>query len=75
MNEMPVSREKKMTMVLLCHFLGWFGIHRFYTGKTLSGVLMLLTLGCGGVWVLIDMGLIITGRFTDKEGKRITEWT
>jgi TM2 domain-containing membrane protein YozV len=75
MNETLVSREKKMTMVLLCHFLGWFGIHRFYTGKTLSGVLMLLTLGCGGIWVLIDMGLIITGKFTDKEGKRITEWT
>jgi TM2 domain-containing membrane protein YozV len=75
MNETQVSHEKKITMVLLCHFLGWFGIHRFYTGKTLTGVLMLLTLGCGGVWVLIDMGLIITGKFTDKEGKRITEWT
>lgn len=75
MHETQVSREKKMTMVLLCHFLGWFGVHRFYTGKTLSGVFMLLTLGCGGVWVLIDMGLIITGKFTDKEGKRITEWT
>lgn len=75
MNKTQVSREKKMTMVLLCHFLGWFGIHRFYTGKKLSGILMLLTLGCGGVWVLIDMGLIITGKFTDKEGKRITEWT
>jgi TM2 domain-containing membrane protein YozV len=75
MNETEVSREKKITMVLLCHFLGWFGIHRFYTGKTLSGILMLLTLGCLGLWVLIDMGLIITGKFTDKEGKRITEWT
>ena len=75
MNDTQVSRVKKMTMVLLCHFLGWFGIHRFYTGKTVSGILMLLTLGCGGIWVLIDMGLIITGKFTDKEGKRITEWT
>jgi TM2 domain-containing membrane protein YozV len=75
MNKTQVSREKKVTMVLLCHFLGWFGIHRFYTGKTLSGFLMLLTLGCGGVWVLIDMGLILTGKFTDKEGKRITDWT
>jgi TM2 domain-containing membrane protein YozV len=75
MNELQVSREKKITMVLLCHFLGWFGIHRFYTGKPLTGVLMLLTLGCGGIWVLIDMGLIIMGKFTDKEGRPITEWS
>ncbi len=74
MNEMQVSREKKLTMVLLCHFLGWFGVHRFYTGKTVSGVLMLLTLGCLGLWVLIDIGLIITGKFTDREGKRILDW-
>jgi TM2 domain-containing membrane protein YozV len=75
MNELQVSREKKMTMVLLCHFLGWFGVHRFYTGKTISGVLMLLTLGGGGIWVLIDMGLIIMGKFKDKEGKLITDWS
>ena len=74
MNEMQVSREKKLTMVLLCHFLGWFGVHRFYTGKTLSGLLMLLTLGCLGLWVLIDMGLIIMGKFTDREGKPILDW-
>lgn len=74
MNETQVSREKKRTMILLCHFLGWFGLHRFYTGKRISGVLMLLTLGSGGIWILIDMGLILTGKFTDKEGKSITDW-
>ncbi len=74
MSEIQVSHEKKLTMVFLCHFLGWFGVHRFYTGKTLSGVLMLLTLGCAGIWVLIDMGLIIMGRFTDKEGRPIVDW-
>jgi TM2 domain len=55
MDELQASREKKMTMVLLCHFLGWFGVHRFYTGKTISGILMLLTLGGGGIWVLIGV--------------------
>jgi TM2 domain-containing membrane protein YozV len=74
MNEMQVSQEKKRTMVLLCHFLGWFGVHRFYTGKTVSGALMLMTLGGGGIWVLIDMGLILTGKFTDKEGRPIRDW-
>ncbi len=75
MSGTQANPEKKRTMVLLCHFLGWFGVHRFYTGKPLSGVLMLLTLGCGGIWVLIDMGLIIMGKFTDKEGRPIKDWT
>jgi TM2 domain-containing membrane protein YozV len=73
MSDMQVSREKKLTLMLLCHFLGWFGVHRFYTGKTLSGVLM-LTLGGAGLWVLIDMGLILMGKFTDKEGRPVLDW-
>lgn len=75
MTEMQISSEKKVTMILLCHFLGWFGVHRFYTGKPLSGGLMLLTFGGAGLWVLIDMGLIIMGKFTDREGKPIRDWS
>jgi TM2 domain-containing membrane protein YozV len=75
MNEMQVSREKQRTMVLLCRYLGWFGVHRFYTGKPFTGILMLLTLGGLGIWVHIDLGLILTGKFTDKEGKPITDWS
>lgn len=74
MDEIQVSPEKKLTIILLCHFLGWFGVHRFYTGRKLSGVLMLLTLGGMGIWVLVDMGLIITGKFTDREGRAIVNW-
>lgn len=74
MDEIQISPEKKLTIILLCHFLGWFGVHRFYTGRTFSGVLMLLTLGGAGIWILIDMGLIITGRFTDREGRPIVNW-
>jgi TM2 domain-containing membrane protein YozV len=74
MDEIQISPEKKLTIILLCHFLGWFGVHRFYTGRTFSGILMLLTLGGAGIWILIDMGLIITGRFTDREGRPIVNW-
>lgn len=74
MDELHVSPEKKLTIILLCHFLGWFGVHRFYTGRNLSGALMLLTLGGMGIWVLVDMGLIITGKFTDREGRPIVNW-
>ena len=43
------SNEKKLTLLLLCWFFGLFGIHRFYTGKYLTGGLQLLGVLLGGV--------------------------
>ena len=57
-----------LATVLLCWFLGVFGIHRFYTGHTTIGVLQLLTLGGCGIWVLIDLVIIVTGGFKDASG-------
>ncbi|TLF47786.1 TM2 domain-containing protein [Halomonas urmiana] len=39
---------------LLLTFLGVFGIHRFYLGKWLTGILYLLTFGLCGLGVLYD---------------------
>jgi len=39
---------------LLLVFLGFFGIHRFYMGKWLTGILYLLTGGLIGLGVLYD---------------------
>ncbi len=39
---------------VLLTFLGAFGIHRFYLGKWLSGVVYLLTLGLLGLGVVYD---------------------
>jgi TM2 domain-containing membrane protein YozV len=39
---------------LLLTFLGFFGVHRFYLGKWLSGILYLLTAGLFGVGYLYD---------------------
>ena len=52
-----------MPAALLCFFLGTFGIHRFYVGKIITGILMILTLGGLGIWVLIDFVMIIVGSF------------
>jgi TM2 domain-containing membrane protein YozV len=57
--------------MLLCFFLGSFGVHRFYTGKIVTGILMLLTLGGCGIWALIDFIMILVGSFTDADGKPI----
>ena len=34
----------------------------------------LLGLGISEIWALIDLIVILCGKFTDSEGKRITEW-
>ncbi len=54
--------------LLLCIFLGSLGVHRFYVGKIGTGILMLLTLGGLGIWSIIDLVLVATGNFTDKNG-------
>jgi len=65
-------REKNYVVaLLLCFFLGGFGAHRFYAGKMGTGILMLLTLGFGGIWTIIDFITIAIGKFTDGEGKLI----
>ena len=60
-----------LVTLLLCFFVGYIGIHRFYTGYTLFGVIQLCTLGGCGVWALIDLILIICGSYKDVNGNAL----
>ena len=60
---------------MLCFFLGILGIHRFYVGKTGSGIAQILTFGGLGIWAIIDLIMIVCGSFKDSEGKPLTEWS
>ncbi len=67
--------KRILPAALLCFFLGVFGAHRFYVGKTGTAIAMIFTIGGLGIWTLIDFIMIVTGSFRDKNGVRITEWT
>ncbi|MDO5754502.1 Ltp family lipoprotein [Arthrobacter sp.] len=56
---------------LLSWFLGGLGIDRFYLGKVGSGVAKLLTFGGLGIWVIIDIILVLAGAQRDKAGRRL----
>ena len=65
------SEKDWLTTLLLSLFLGTLGVHRFYTGKIGTGILQLVTVGCCGIWTLIDIIMIATGNFKDKDGNVI----
>ena len=62
------SDKDWLITLLLSLFLGGLGVHRFYVGKIGTGILQLITLGGCGIWTLIDLIMIITGNFKDKDG-------
>jgi TM2 domain-containing membrane protein YozV len=62
------SDRSWIAALLLCFFLGVFGVHRFYVGKVGTGLVMLFTFGGLGIWALIDFIMIIVGAFKDNRG-------
>ncbi|HEY9595967.1 MAG TPA: NINE protein [Spirochaetia bacterium] len=73
-SDKPVSSKSRLATLLLCFFLGWIGVHRFYVGKVGTGVAMIFTLGGFGIWTLIDFIMIIVGNFKDADGRYVLDW-
>lgn len=51
--------KNKWVAVLLCLFLGVFGVHRFYEGKIGTGLLYLFTFGIGGIGACVDLIILL----------------
>ena len=70
-NYSAYSDKDRVTALLLCFFLGIFGAHHFYAGRTGMGLLYLFTAGLFGIGWLVDIILIACGSFKDRWGRYI----
>jgi hypothetical protein len=72
-SKIPSDRSRGVALALSA-LLGVFGAHRFYVGKTGTGLLMLCTLGGGGLWYLYDLIVVAGGSFRDSENRLVSRW-
>ena len=69
-----VMSNERVIAILLCVFLGWLGIHRFYT-KNMGIAVAQLVLGgvsCFSIsliWSVIDLLLLLTGVYKTGDGR------
>lgn len=50
--------KNKWVSFFLCLFLGYLGIHKFYEGRVLLGIVYLCTLGFCYLGVIIDLVIL-----------------
>jgi len=62
-----------LVTLLLCLFVGYLGVHRFYTKNWLVGIIQLFTGGGCGIWWLIDLILIVAGSYRDGDGQPLAK--
>lgn len=67
-NNPVVSPKSKWLTLILAIFFGYFGIHRFYAGRFISGTLYIFTVGFFYIGWIFDIVTILTGNFKDGNG-------
>ena len=66
--------QDKITMALICFFLGGLGIHNFMMGESKRGITRIVASFCcglGGILALIDFIKILTDNYIVDEDKLI----
>ena len=65
-HQLRAGNDNAIAAFLLCWFVGYLGIHRFYMGtETLTGVAYILTGGGCGIVVTIDWIMLLIGLIED----------
>ncbi len=61
-----LNGQDKLTMALVCFFLGGLGVHNFMMGETKRGIMKIVwsvLCGIGGILALIDFIKILTDKY------------
>ena len=69
-----LAGKDKITIALLCFFLGGFGVHNFVMGETKRGITRIVATFCcglGGVLALIDFVKILIDKYDVDPDKLI----
>lgn len=69
--ESNLNGQDKMTMALICFFLGGFGVHNFMMGEKKRGILKIVfafLCGISGILALIDFVKILTDTYEVQLG-------
>ncbi len=64
----PTSDKSKTVALILCIFLGLFGVHYFYVGRFGRGIVALCTFNFFMIGWFVDIFSIATGSFKDNAG-------
>lgn len=67
----PRSEKSFVATWLFAWLLGYLAVDRFYLGKIGTGILKLITFGGLGIWVLVDIVLVLSDNARDKQGLRL----
>ncbi len=63
-----VGDRSWIATLLLCFFFGFLGIHRFYTGNVVIGLIQMFSVGGCGLWAIIDFFMILFNSYRDANG-------
>ncbi len=64
----------KHFLAVLSFMWGMFGVDRFYLGKWVTGLVKLVTFGGFGVWLIVDLAIIMTGGMRDAHGRPLKDF-
>ncbi len=68
-----MKQRSFVVTLILSILLGGLGVDRFYLGYIGLGIVKLITGGGFGIWWLIDIILIATGKMKDADGNELAK--